>query len=378
MLYNAGNLIGVPWELLIKLYRDQAGDQRFATLAEWVDDFLRFLDQGNACFPTDSQRQYFFELCSQTYLDLRALALERIHQHTQQHGHIGEAAVKRLVSRTVADAYEKLSALDDLPHLPSKHVTAILQAYGDMASKARGDIFERLPLTSAASNKLRRIPPLLLTKEVTKEDHSGVVIAGYGRDNIYPAVHEIVVDGIAVDRLKYMRRDDLAITAENTAIVKPFAQREMVSTFMEGINPHYEDVLSVALGQTFEDYTDQVVLALGLVGDEAQTLKDRLSAANNELLPALSDHMRRFRHEEYVEPVVETVSVLSKEELADMAESLVSLTSFRRRVTEPLETVGGPIDVAVISKGDGLIWMRRKHYFDPSLNPHFFANYYRA
>jgi len=33
------------------------------------------------------------------------------------------------------------------------------------------------------------------------------------------------------------------------------------------------------------------------------------------------------------------------------------------------ETVGGPVDVAVISKGDGLIWMKRKHYFEPGLNP---------
>jgi hypothetical protein len=39
------------------------------------------------------------------------------------------------------------------------------------------------------------------------------------------------------------------------------------------------------------------------------------------------------------------------------------------------ETVGGPIDVAVISKGDGLIWIKRKHYFSPELNRQFFVNY---
>jgi hypothetical protein len=39
--------------------------------------------------------------------------------------------------------------------------------------------------------------------------------------------------------------------------------------------------------------------------------------------------------------------------------------------------VGGPIDVAVISKGDGFVWIKRKHYFKPELNPGFFANYFR-
>jgi hypothetical protein len=40
-----------------------------------------------------------------------------------------------------------------------------------------------------------------------------------------------------------------------------------------------------------------------------------------------------------------------------------------------LETVGEPIDVAVISKGDGFVWIKRKHYFDANVNPGFFARY---
>jgi hypothetical protein len=77
------------------------------------------------------------------------------------------------------------------------------------------------------------------------------------------------------------------------------------------------------------------------------------------------------------DPIVEIVNHLPKEELADMAEALVNLTSFKRHVTHHAETVGGPIDVATISRGDGFIWIKRKHYFTPDLNPHFIANYLR-
>ena len=42
------------------------------------------------------------------------------------------------------------------------------------------------------------------------------------------------------------------------------------------------------------------------------------------------------------------------------------------------ETVGGPIDVAVVSKGDGFIWIKRKHYFDPVLNQRFIARLYEG
>ena len=61
--------------------------------------------------------------------------------------------------------------------------------------------------------------------------------------------------------------------------------------------------------------------------------------------------------------------------MANVAESLVALTSLVNRMSPREESVGGPVDVAVISKGDGFIWIKRKHYFSPDLNSQFFNNY---
>ena len=80
----------------------------------------------------------------------------------------------------------------------------------------------------------------------------------------------------------------------------------------------------------------------------------------------------------YAGPVVGTIAYMPRDELARVAETFVSLTSFRQRVTMSDETVGGPIDVAVISKGDGFIWIKRKHYFDPELNQRFIARLYEG
>lgn len=67
---------------------------------------------------------------------------------------------------------------------------------------------------------------------------------------------------------------------------------------------------------------------------------------------------------------------LPKDELANLAESLVSLTSLQRRVSREIETVGGAIDVAVISKGDGFVWIKRKHYFSADRNLRFVNAYF--
>ena len=66
------------------------------------------------------------------------------------------------------------------------------------------------------------------------------------------------------------------------------------------------------------------------------------------------------------------MAFLSKEDLADMAESLVRMTCLKRHITTDEESVGGPVDVAVITKGDGFVWIKRKHYFSSELNYHYF------
>ena len=74
-------------------------------------------------------------------------------------------------------------------------------------------------------------------------------------------------------------------------------------------------------------------------------------------------------------PMRRVVGMLPLDELADLAETLIYMESLKERVTLPEESVSGPIDVAVISKNDGFIWIKRKHYFDPKLNPRYFSSH---
>ncbi len=53
----------------------------------------------------------------------------------------------------------------------------------------------------------------------------------------------------------------------------------------------------------------------------------------------------------------------------DLAEFLVYATIQFVRFTPGPPTVGGPIEIATITKHEGFKWVRRKHYFDTRLNP---------
>jgi len=108
-------------------------------------------------------------------------------------------------------------------------------------------------------------------------------------------------------------------------------------------------------------------------GEEGKkAIEDVFKSQVDSLLSEYQEKIRTYKQDAYINPILSIVGILPKEELAEMADSLVSLTSLKRRVSTDDETVGGPTDVALITKGDGLIWIKRKHYFDPALNTDFF------
>jgi hypothetical protein len=93
----------------------------------------------------------------------------------------------------------------------------------------------------------------------------------------------------------------------------------------------------------------------------------------------ISDHLKECRDNwvyavwaAHFRPLTQVVGSLPLDEMASLAETLVMLQSLKERVTQPTESVGGPIDVAAITKGEGFVWIKRKHYFDGDLNPRFF------
>ncbi len=180
--------------------------------------------------------------------------------------------------------------------------------------------------------------------------------------------------------LKFHRQRVVQIDRKNTATIIPFAQSEMVAVFMEGVEPKYRAFLSRLLPEILKTYNTELLEFSTEYPEIKGKYKQEISQIRHDLMERFSKRAEHYRNMEFIQPVINIVEHLPKSELAAMAESLVNLTSFRRHVTPAAETVGGPIDVAVIrinSHGDGFIWIKRKHYFQPEFNPHFLTNYYR-
>jgi hypothetical protein len=257
---------------------------------------------------------------------------------------------------------------------------SLRKKYSKEINELISEVFKKLKLTSKFHSKLTTIA--INAASVGRPNNSGVVIAGFGDKDIYPSCYHY--DVAAVFEGKTIKREFKPNTISHNmgASIVPFAQSDDVHTFMSGIGPKLMDFLSDSFHEIMteklpEKLSDELEKELGL----SKSQKKKLSKIAKDMCKGACDYsFKQFDIQQkinYVTPVVEATGFLSKGELAAMAETLVNLVSFRKQVTMETETVGGPIDVAVITKGDGLIWIKRKHYFDKELNHHFFQNYFK-
>ncbi|MEK6921449.1 MAG: hypothetical protein AABX82_06190, partial [Nanoarchaeota archaeon] len=365
---------------IVKIYRNGLGKKKFEALQEYANHFIKFLDNSNTLFPDSVQEEYLLNSIYAYFQLIKATIEGKVHSSIDQRGKIEHKAINQIVADIIGEHYKKWEKADTIPSIPKSYSKNIADKYGKLIDQQIKEIFEELPMSRRHSNQLKKIASSLFSKfpeDIEKQDISGVVIAGFGEKDTFPSLESFNIEGVANNRLKYKKLVSREINFKTTASIVPFAQKEMVATFMEGVDPYLQRHMESYLSEVFDKYPEIIVEHMEKLDDnEKRLLQEKLKETSNKIFKDYKKGVQTHGRKHYVDPVLAVVSMLPKDELAAMAESLVNLTSFKRKVTMGSETVGGPIDVAVISKGDGFIWIKRKHYFKAELNPHFFANYY--
>ena len=381
MIYGNAIFMDVPWETIIKVFRNNLSRKKFKTLKGYANAFIKFLDDGNPLFPDSLQDEYFHGSIHAYFELIKNAITKKVKSIINEKHEITKQTTKKIVSDIVKGHYEEWEKVDNITSIPKNFNRNLIEKYEKTISKEIKEVFEELPISTVHENQLKKIAASLCTKfreGIQRGGISGAVIAGFGEKDIFPSLESFHFEGIVYNKLKYKKHISQKIDFQTTASLIPFAQSEMVAIFMEGVDPSYRAVEESYLSRIFSEYAVIIVDNIkGYTVEEKKKLKEKLVGIGREILEDLGKKLANYIEETYSSPVTTVVSMLPKDELAAMAESLVNLTSFKRKVSMESETVREPIDVAVISKGDGFIWIKRKHYFEPELNPQFFANYYK-
>ena len=365
MTYNNAAFMGVPWDIIIKEYRRKLKDKSFNTIKEYAEDFIKFIRKRNFFCEKETQLTYL-------KIELRTFVDMCFNDISRQKGIKKEDVAEEDLRKFLCDYKENLIKWKKCPEFES-------YSY----DKFRGQFYTIVEEISKENNlslsdNLCETFFYYLSAQINLRMFTGLVFVGFGEEEIYPSLHQMNVALAVGGRLRYYFGDAIDISDNLTASISPFPQTDVTETILRGINPAFQQIINDNVGNYLASFSEGIANILeknDATSEMASAIRQEFNIT--ESTEALVKRINDAMFQSYTGPLIDTVISLDKEDMANMAESFISLTSLVRRMQPGEETVGGPVDVAVISKGDGFVWINRKHYFKPELNAAFFQNYLR-
>ncbi|HDL7533926.1 TPA: hypothetical protein PXN94_000552 [Yersinia enterocolitica] len=381
MVFGTASLCGIPWEMIIKQFRKIISDNSFDTIEQYAEAFFSFLCSSENIIPMDIRENYLTDTYNHRFFP--ALI-----------NHIENKMIKPLIDETgespsIKETYKiieegaknVLSALIEADFLEGMDDSDVDEAKSFTIEIARIVCDERLlkedktPVPETLYETIADLFANITCKKSPFGHNTGLVFAGYGDKEFMPAILAFDVLGFFKNKLRYSPNLSKSSSGGNSGVVA-YAQEDEVETFLHGISKSLKSFmfggLSVENENLLERLSNEIKETqlppeqqISLIQKTTELIHER----NDSFIAVVKEHIS----DKFSSKVTEMIEFLPKQDLAYMAESLVNLTAFKRKVSNDNETVGGPIDVAIISKGDGFIWVKRKHYFDKDLNHHYFS-----
>ena len=371
MVYGAAGIQNVPWELIVKEFRSHLTNTSYPSLKDYAEALFDYIRQHPKFFPPARRVEIFINEVTNTGLAILTNMATRLN--------LSAPPANKDERKKVIDDYlnAEIAAISSIP------IPKIFPQNADMNALAayRAKVMESIATAitwAKGTNRLhadRAIDDVLFGKLSVLTLYrkysmflstSGLVIAGFGAMDLYPGYHEYTCYGFLLDDFIFDENSKETITLTQTSDIKAFATTSMVDTFLLGFS---QDVYT----QVMQQYVIGVKALLEVVKKELniQTIEN-IDVHINNAVKAYQEAWTRAVVADHLRPLREVVASLPIDEMANLAETLIMLQSLKEKVTSPTESVGGPIDVAVITKHEGLIWIKRKHYFDPAKNPRYF------
>jgi hypothetical protein len=356
MIFNASELLHVPWEILIKSFRDELAAKTFSNLDGYAEEFFRFLDANAKFFPEQVQRD-------ETIAAVQRAAIQLLLGVDQELNKLKDADTLAKVKASIDSRKAWLDQTEIPKRVTAEHAQRAITTY--LGPVGEGLAFLELPddlrqaLAEYAVNHVVKRPGDFLGT-------AGLVFAGFGDHDIFPHMIEYQSSGM-LDGTQIIAEVSRA-AADHTlpATLNAFAQTSMSDTFTIGFSEDVYNALMEGLNERLREFAARICTE-AKIDIASLNLDPILGEARKHISEAWFERARR----EHSYPLRRVLGDLPVEEMAELAETLVNLQSLKEKVTKPSASVGGPVDVAIITKAEGLVWVKRKLFFDPDLNPRY-------
>jgi hypothetical protein len=134
MTYGSADMMGVPWETIVKIYAKRLGSRTFETLEHYAKDFLTFVEEATTLFPAENQKSWVADVVGDVWSGLYQGKLqERMKKTPNASDVIGTAALLDLIHKDHKD----WAHYPNLEEIGADYGARVLQTYADVTKWRR-------------------------------------------------------------------------------------------------------------------------------------------------------------------------------------------------------------------------------------------------
>lgn len=377
MLTGNGDFMGTQWDIIARHYREHRGDIKHDTVEACMHDFFRYIaDHGLFRDPESVLYRVKYELDYLLYninkrLDPKYTKRDNYGKLTSPRSYqkaferIANHLCKDWLKEGVCPQFQDYTQQNFNDYTKDVFDNFIATNSYDEDNPFCCDCYPQSILTSLRESLERALMIRLTTRRMDDEDIAVLVFSGYGNKQEYPSLVSTVVYEGFDSRVNYHVRpqDVICISDERPVAICPFAQKDVIRSILRGMHRDYGDIITQSIKSSFDPTSDEI---FDPFGDDDINFMDFSAKLQEVKIDDLSRNIfrqaNRFldNNQRQWEKALENYDLQS---MASLAESLIDLTGFHRILTFQQEGVGGPVDVAVISKNDGFTWLNRKSWY---------------
>ena len=254
------DLLGMPWEDIFKIYRNQLKNLSKKLLSDYSKDFFSFINQKivpSLCDKQKSDLSFFINSFLQEILDLAKDEIKK--------------TGKILNDNTLFSAL--LLILDGFIELYSNKDKCL--GFEDYTLEQfviySGEIIDNTLIEYLSSpncpKNFREIFINALSLIITSNIHvylvtTEIIIWGYGEDELFPSYESFVVSLAFDNKLKYTSKSKYVVSNDNVACVEPFAQTDVANTVVRGIDSDLRVQFYNTYKSSLNTFKDEIISKL--------------------------------------------------------------------------------------------------------------------
>lgn len=382
MINGSMDFLGVPWEILIREFRKLQGEKRRTTVRDWTTSLLLFI-QSHSKMAESDKTSFVRALTVDMSRQIQNTVSERLwgiaRNQADQTAMETQSGAYNLLLKYIEETSSKLKTDYDeagvADSLTACKISNVKRQYRPLITDTLKEIFAPIELTGEVLALLLETACSALMSKLTSDLRTGLIIAGYGGDDIFPSLCVAEVDGSVCDLVKYSILDELEINREKNKLgsVISFAQTDVIQRLLGGADPRFVQQTTRFIHKSISIIAKRLgeTLKASNVSFDEPLLKETFESIAGGVADEYFNNTADEISQTFVEEFNDMIALMPKQEVIELAEALVSITAVERKASSTTATVGGPVDVAMITRSEGFVWVKRKHYFKAEYNPRY-------